>query len=126
MAEKSQAFSVFKIICNLNKKIKTKSEKIKDVCYDTSSYRQAKAAVKAAQQSITITISGLKKPDENTTSPCARVVDAIEMFELNYKAEGRQITNIKYDKDSCEKAKVKVKAEDTSIIITIDKLKKAD
>ena len=118
--------SVYETICKLNKKIITESEKIKDVCHDTSPYKHAKVDVKAKDESIIITISKLKKPDKDTTSPCASVVDTITMFEMNYKAEGRKITDIKYDEDFFKKAKVNVEAKDTSIIITISELKKAD
>lgn len=55
--------SVFETICKLNKEIITKSEKIKNVCHDTSSYKKAEVDVKAKDDSIIITISKLKKPD---------------------------------------------------------------
>lgn len=118
--------SVYETICTLNKKIITESKEIEDVCHDTSSYKKAEAAVEAEDTSIIITISNLKKPDKDTTSPCASVVNTIKMFEMDYKAEGRKITDIKYDEDSLEKATVNVEAKDDSIIITISELKKAD
>ena len=55
--------SVFETICKLNKEIITKSEDIKDVCHDTSSYKKAKVDVEAGNESIIITISKLKKAD---------------------------------------------------------------
>lgn len=127
MAKESQAVSVAEAIDMLFKtKIKAKSEEIKKVWYDTSSYQKAKAAVEAEDNSIKITISDLEQPDDNTKSPCDTVAYTIHMFEGDIKKESKKKTDMAYDKTSCKKANVAVEDEKKSITITISGLKKAD